>query len=155
MHKVFHFEVSSEGYVCDAAVVWCFDHRFDRPFAKFLQRRGFVKTDVIKIAGGAKTLASPNPEAERAVVIDQIRKSIRLHQTNHVILMMHSDCGAYGGLAAFGNDRRREARQLEGELARAAAYLDDQIPGIRVSTFFVDFEGVWDASGELTTEVAG
>ena len=58
-----------------------------------------VNSDPIKIAGGAKVLASPEREADREFVLDQIRKSMRLHGTRRVILMVHSDCGAYGGLA--------------------------------------------------------
>jgi hypothetical protein len=50
--------------------------------------------DPIKIAGGAKCLASPEPESDREFVLDQIRKSMRLHETKRVILMVHSD-GAY------------------------------------------------------------
>ena len=152
MRKVFHFDVPIEAYVCDAAVVWCFDHRFELAFRKFLERRGFINTDSIKIAGGAKALATPDSESERSVVIEQIRKSMRLHRTQHVILMMHSDCGGYGGLAAFGNNRHNEAEQLKGELAQAADYLQSQIPGIKISRFFVDFEGVWDATAEANTE---
>lgn len=35
--------------------------------------------DPVRIAGGAKCLASPDNEAERAFVLEQIHKSIRLH----------------------------------------------------------------------------
>src|SRR6476661_8925358 len=98
MRKVFHFDSPRNKYQCDAAILWCFDNRFDLAFRKFLMRNGIVNTDPIKIAGGAKSLASPEQESDREFVLDQIRKSIRLHDTRHVILMVHSDCGAYGGL---------------------------------------------------------
>jgi len=87
----------------------------------------------------------PERETEREFVLEQIRKSMRLHGTNRVILMLHTDCGAYGGLAAFGGDPRAEAEQLVREIALAAATLRTAIPGIRVEGYFVDFEGVWDA----------
>jgi hypothetical protein len=153
MRKVFHFDISNDAYVADAAVVWCFDHRFDLPFRKFLERRGLRRIDAIKLAGGAKALASPDSESERTFVLDQIRKSIALHATSHVILMTHSDCGGYGGLAAFGNDPGFEAEQLSRELARAGDYLGTRIPGVRISTFFVNFEGVWDAAAASESEV--
>jgi hypothetical protein len=58
--------------------------------------------------------------------------------------MLHSDCGAYGGLdGGFGGDARLEAEKQERELARAAANLKAAIPDIDVLTYFVDFEGVW------------
>jgi hypothetical protein len=146
LKKVFHFEASRDPYHCDAAVLWCFDNRFDLGFRKFLKRIGVVNSDPIKIAGGAKSLASPEPEADREFVLEQIRKSMRLHGTRRVILMVHSDCGAYGGLAdRFGGDAQAEAAHHQRELALAAARLLEAIPGIEVQGYFVDFDGVWDA----------
>jgi hypothetical protein len=146
LKKVFHFEAPRENYHCDAAILWCFDHRFDLGFRKFLKRIGVANSDPIKVAGGAKCLASPEHEAEREFVLEQIRKSMRLHGTSRVILMVHSDCGAYGGLAGgFGGDAQAEAAHHQRELARAAANLLEKIPGIEVQGYFVDFEGIWDA----------
>src|SRR5512140_535059 len=108
MQKVFHFESPREAYACDAAIVWCFDNRFELGFRKFLKRSGILNTDPIKVAGGAKCLASPEHESDRMFIIEQIRKSMKLHGTRKVILMLHSDCGAYGGLEAFGDDAEAE-----------------------------------------------
>ena len=146
MKKVFHFDSPRERYSCDAAVLWCFDNRFDLGFRKFLKRIGVVYPDPIKIAGGAKSLSSPELETDREFVLEQIRKSIRLHDTKRVILMVHSDCGAYGGLAeVFGGDAQAEAAHHQRELALAAANLAKAIPGIEIQAYFVDFESIWDA----------
>jgi hypothetical protein len=146
MKKVFHFDAPREKYHCDAAILWCFDNRFELGFRKFLKRIGVMNSDPIKLAGGAKVLASPDREADREFVLDQIRKSIRLHGTRRVILMLHSDCGAYGGLqAGFGGDGAAEAAHHERELRTAAANLNAAIPGLEVQGYFVDFEGIWDA----------
>ncbi len=144
MRKVFHFDSPREKYDCDAAVVWCFDNRFELAFRKFLKRAGVINCDPIKVAGGAKCLATPENEAERAFVLEQIRKSMRLHGTRRVVLMLHSDCGAYGGLKAFHNDARAEAENAALQMALAADSLLAAIPGVRVEGYFVDFEGVWD-----------
>jgi hypothetical protein len=144
--KVFHFDAPREKYHCDAAILWCFDNRFELGFRKFLKRIGVVNSDPIKIAGGAKSMASPEHEGDREFVLGQIRKSMRLHGTQRVILMVHSDCGAYGGLVGgFGGDATAEAVHHERELQLAAANLRTAIPGVEVQGFFVDFEGVWDA----------
>jgi hypothetical protein len=151
MRKLFHFDAPREKYRCDAAIIWCFDNRFDLGFRKFLKRIGAVNCDPIKVAGGAKCLASPEHESDREFVLDQIRKSIRLHGTRRVILMVHSDCGAYGGLEAFGNDGRAEAQHHRGELRRAAETLTAVIPEVTAEGYYVDFEGVWEPDTAKTT----
>ena len=144
MTKVFHFDAPRDKYHCDAAVVWCFDNRFQLGFTKFLKREGIVNSDPIKIAGGAKSLASPDHETDREFVLEQIRKSMRLHGTKLAILMLHSDCGAYGGLSGgFDGNSETEARHHEKELGRAAEFLQTAIPGLEVRSYFVDFEGIW------------
>jgi hypothetical protein len=42
MKKVFHFDAPREKYFCDAAILWCFDNRFELGFHKFLKRIGVV-----------------------------------------------------------------------------------------------------------------
>jgi hypothetical protein len=144
VQKLFHFDAPREKYQCDAAVVWCFDNRFEAGFRKFLKRIGVFNSDPIKIAGGAKSLASPDHESDRQFVLQQIQKSIGLHGAQRVILMLHSDCGAYGGLAHFHGDVAAERANHSRDMARAKANLTAAIPGVRVEGYFVDFEGVWD-----------
>jgi len=149
MRKVLHFDSPREHYHCDAAVVWCYDHRFELALRKLLKRIGVVRSDSIRVAGGAKCLASPELEAEREFVLEQIRKSVRLHGTESVVLMVHSDCGAYGGLAAFRGDAQTEVRHHLEELRRAAACVRQALPEISlVWCYYVDFEGVWTADPE-------
>jgi carbonic anhydrase len=163
MRKVFHFESPRERYKCDAAIVWCYDHRFDLVFQKLLKKIGVVSSDPIRIAGGAKSLASPENESDRVFVLDQIRTSVRLHDTERVILMLHSDCGAYGGLAAFENNAYKEAENHRQEMHRAAEYLKKEMPQLEVEAYFVDFSGVWKADlrrlpeadmGEMKEQIA-
>jgi hypothetical protein len=144
VRKVLHFDSPREKYHCDASVVGCFDNRFDTAGRKLLKRIGITQPDPIKIAGGAKALASPEQEFHRTFVLDQIHKSIRLHGTDRVILMLHSDCGAYGGLAGrFQGDSGVETAHYHTELAAASAFLKSTIPGIKVESFILDFEGAW------------
>ena len=154
MKKVFHFDSPRERYSCDAAILWCFDNRFELGFHKFLNRIGVVYSDPIKVAGGAKSLASPELETDREFVLEQICKSMRLHDTKRVNLMVYSDCGAYGGLAgAFGGNVEAEAAHHQRELA--LAYLAEAIPGLEIQAYFVDFEGIWDAEVASSQPVEG
>jgi len=144
MKKVFHFDSAPEPYVADAAVLCCFDQRIRLAVNKFLQRRGILKPDMIVVAGGAKTLASPRNDFERDFILEQVRLSIQLHNTNRIILMSHSDCATYGGLAAFKGDPIAEAAHHKKELRKGVSLLGEKFPGLKSEPYFVNFEGVWE-----------
>lgn len=143
MKKVFHFDSQTDLYRADACVVSCFDARFELVTRKFLKKRGIWWADPLKIAGGAKAFASPAEESDRRFALGQVRTSMRLHQTNRVMLMLHSDCGAYGGLQAFDGNEQREAANHETELRSGAAFLKSEIPTIEVECYYLKFSGVW------------
>src|SRR5437870_10219396 len=115
MNKIFHFDSSPEPYAADAAVLCCFDQRIRLATNKFLQRQGILRPDMIVVAGGAKTLASPRNDFERDFILEQVRMSMRLHQTARVFLMSHSDCATYGGLEARSEEHTSEL-QSRGQL---------------------------------------
>ena len=154
MRKIFHFDSPAGPYVADAAVLCCFDHRISTAVRKFLRKQNIERPDMIVVAGGAKTLASPRNDFEQDFILEQVRMSILLHKTSKVFLMSHSDCATYGGLAAFGGDREREAAHHKVELNRASQLIKDRFPDIEVRCFFVNFEGVFAACGENAEEAA-
>jgi carbonic anhydrase len=141
--KVFHFDSQTDMYRADACVVSCFDARFELVTRKFLKKRGIWWADPLKIAGGAKAFASPAEESERSFALGQVRTSMRLHRTTRVMLMVHSDCGAYGGLQAFEGNEQREAANHESELRSAAEFLKSNISAIDVECYYLKFNGVW------------
>lgn len=151
MQKIFHFDSAPEAYVADAAVLTCFDQRIRQVVNKFLQRRGIARPDMMVVAGGAKTLASPRNDFERDFILEQVRMSILLHGTKCAYLFCHSDCATYGGLAGFKGDRQAEAEHHFQELERAAGILKTAFPELQVECFFVNFEGVFvtDSQAQL------
>jgi len=144
MRKVFHFDSPAAPYLADAAVLCCFDHRIGTAVRKFLKKQGIERADMIVVAGGAKTLASPRNDFERDFILEQVRMSIRLHQTQRVLVMSHSDCATYGGLAHFKGDQEAEATHHRGELLRAGELLTTNFPNISVEPYFVKFDGIWE-----------
>jgi hypothetical protein len=142
MEKIFHFDSPPEPYVADAAVLCCFDQRIRLAVTKFLQRQSILRPDMIVVAGGAKTLASPRNDFERDFILEQVRMSIRLHQTAQMFLMSHSDCATYGGLRAFDGDTAREMAHHRQELQRAAVLVKQNFPDLTLKCFFVDFGGI-------------
>jgi hypothetical protein len=115
---------------------------------KFLKKQSIERADMIIVAGGAKTLASPRNDFEQEFILEQVRMSIRLHRTERVLIMSHSDCATYGGLAHFNGDRDAEAEHHRTELLRARDLLATTFTKISVEPYFVKFDGVWRVSGD-------
>src|SRR5258708_23780618 len=155
MEKTFNFDSASDPYVADAVVLTCFDQRIRTVVHKFLHKRGIDRPDMVVIAGGAKTLASPRNDFERDFILEQVRMSILLHKTERAYIMCHSDCATYGGLAAFQGDREAESQHHCQELERAAGLLKDRFPDLTVAYFFLNFEGVFAAPAEKSHEQVG
>jgi hypothetical protein len=148
MQKTFHFDSLPDPYVADAAVLTCFDQRIRTAVNKFLQRRGIVRPDMIVVAGGAKTLASPRNDFERDFILEQVRMSVLLHGTRRAYLICHSDCATYGGLAAYKGDASAEAEHHFQELEKAAGILKTAFPELQVECFLVNFQGVFETNGQ-------
>jgi carbonic anhydrase len=144
MKKIFHFDSPVDQYVADAAVLCCFDYRISTAVRKFLKKQAIERADMIVVAGGAKTLASPRNDFEQDFILEQVRMSIRLHQTERVLVMSHSDCATYGGLAHFKGDQAAEAEHHRAELLRAGELLTANFPNISVEPYFVKFDGIWE-----------
>src|SRR5256714_8504600 len=140
MRKTFHFDSAPDPYIADAAVLCCFDERIRQTVYKFLEHQRILRPDMIIVAGGARTLASPRNDFERDFILEQVRMSILLHKTPCVFLMSHSDCATYGGLAAFGGDRRREPSHHKTELQRPAQLIKDKFRNLEGPCFSVNFE---------------
>jgi carbonic anhydrase len=130
---------SAEHYIADACVVWCFDDRFSKLLGKFTKK--FKNFDLVKIAGGAKALTGDaSPELD--FVLSQIKTSVRLHGTKRVAIMLHRDCGAYGGSKSFENPEAEKTSHAE-RLASAMRFLTNEIPGVPVDIYFADFDGLY------------
>lgn len=144
MEKLFIFESSKNHYNSDACIIWCYDDRFSKALLAFTDNCGIKNYDLVKIAGGAKSLASPQDFSEREFVLKQIQTSIKLHGTKKVILMNHADCGAYGGSKNFKNDEIVERKTHEDELKKAEIFLKDNLPsGIKIEKVFACFNEVY------------
>jgi carbonic anhydrase len=139
MEKIVSFDSPREHYTADACVVWCFDDRFSGLLNVFV--KDFKNYDLVKVAGGAKALAG-EASPERDFVLDQIKKSIALHGTKKVILMLHRDCGAYGGSKSFADMETEKSNQTN-QLAAAKKFLTSEIPNIPIDIYFAEFDGLY------------
>ncbi|NQV89753.1 MAG: hypothetical protein HQ488_05495 [Parcubacteria group bacterium] len=83
--------------------------------------------DIISIAGAAKDIA----QEDGSYAEGQVDLSHRLHETETVLLMNHTDCGGYGGRGAFDSDEAERA-QHESDLRSAKAKLVAKHEGLEV-----------------------
>ncbi len=141
MEPFVKFESSQEHYTADACVVWCYDDRFYKLLKAFGKQERFGYIDVVKVAGGAKAL-SGDVSSDRDFVLDQIKKSVILHGTKRIVLMLHRDCGAYGGSKAF-PDAEAEKEELIKQLHRAQDVVKKEVPDCSVDACFADFDGLY------------
>lgn len=134
-----------EHYTADAVIIWCFDGGFAEPLEKFIKAMGWRsdRVDVITEPGGVKTLVSPVEEAHRASLMWRIQTSFKLHHPKNVVLMLHGDCGAYGGIGAFADDVAREKENHEKDLRAAKEYLETRLPsGADMKMLLSGFDGM-------------
>ena len=147
MRRVVEHKSDAEHYTADACIVWCFDNRFLELLEKVIRTHRFAHVDRIRVAGGAKGLASPGSSYEQEYVLSQIAKSLALHNPPQIILMVHSGCGDYGKKFA---SREEEEAFYFGELYKAEAvlseFLKERRPEIKIVKYFADFDGVLEIS---------
>ncbi len=137
MQQVIKFKSSKEHYKADACVVWCFDDRFSDLFEETKKKLNLKRIDQVEIAGGAKDL---NGESA-GFVLSQIFKSIKLHHTPLIILMVHKDCGAYGKLDVS-DENKFFSDELNVAKVKVEEFLKNNQLYAVVKTYFVDFEGL-------------
>ena len=144
MERILTFtkESKMDHYLADACIVWCFDSRFGEAYRQFIEDRNFNHIDQIKVAGGAKDLT--NDSNGKNFILDQIEKSLHLHKSESIILMVHTNCGAYG--KNFSNQAeeyefyREELRKAE---EAVKIFLEEKgIENIEIETIFVDEKGI-------------
>ncbi len=110
-------------HTCKALVVHCIDFRLQKAIKKYLEEHGLLgNCDIVSVAGGVKN---------HDFVMSQIEVSQRLHNISQVILMNHTDCGAYGGKVAFVSDEE-ENRTHEADLKKAKDAVLTKYPGLKI-----------------------
>ncbi len=141
------FRSENGHYTADACVVWCFDDRFYKLLKAFGKQEGWGHIDLVKVAGGAKALAADDgaPSSDRDFVLDQIKKSAMLHGTKRVVLMLHRDCGGYGGSKQFAGSDAEKAFFTD-QLDRVRRFVRREFPGLAVEAVFADFDGLHRAA---------
>ncbi len=137
-------------YHAHCAVSQCIDNRFYAAKKNHMKALGFSENDIIKLAGGAMSLADRTRDGYHNL-LKQMITSLTLHKPEHVVLTVHVNCGAYKPLlTAAGIDpdagSQEEVDFLINELLHAKKNLSEDLafkgfhPEIKL--YIYDFDGV-------------
>ncbi len=122
---------------CEAVVLACIDFRFWRETEQFV--RGYLKIndfDFPKLPGSVKAINEAETEEIPFLCLDV---PCRLHKAKKIILINHSDCGAYGGLKKFNGDLEKEEIFHYQELKKASKKLQKNFPRKEIVLVFAGF----------------
>lgn len=117
---------------CKALVLHCIDFRFGKAIKEFLEENQLLDNcDIVSLAGAAKNFAEPPAPYFMDTVLTQLEISYRLHQISQVILMNHTDCGAYGGKEAFESAEAEYERHIS-DMKKAEEMIKKNFPDLQV-----------------------
>ena len=124
-------------HTCTSLLMHCMDFRFGKKMKEFMEQNNLMgDADLVSIAGAAKNIVNPETQA---FTLRQIEISKSLHAMKKVHLMNHTDCGAYGGKAAFA-DEPAEYAKLTGDLKEARDIVKAKFPDLEVALWLAHMD---------------
>ncbi|WKZ29295.1 MAG: hypothetical protein QY323_01035 [Patescibacteria group bacterium] len=119
-------------HTCSTIIFHCIDFRFAADIKAYMEKEGLMgDVDVVSIAGAVKNLVNPAQPTDVEFVLRQLDISKRLHDVCRVVLMNHTDCGAYGGRKAFASMEEERAKHAE-DLEAARNMILEKYPDLEV-----------------------
>jgi len=115
---------------CDNIVIHCMDFRLIAETNDFLKTNyGVHNYDLISVAGSSKVIAEGNGD----YLLKQIGISHNLHESKKVILIHHSDCGAY----QIKDTEEEKIKQFE-DMEKSKKIILDLFPSMEVDSVWVE-----------------
>ena len=113
---------------CKNLLILCMDFRLNGEVDKWIKDSGLLEGgyDLLSIAGAGKRIAEGETE-----IFEDIAVSCDLHQAQKVILMHHSDCGAYAKDYDFSSPQEEKEKQIE-DMNKAEAKIKARYPHLEV-----------------------
>lgn len=116
------------------------DFRLTQDIFNWLEKQGIVgDCDTVAVAGASKQLANPDEEKYRDFLLKQIETSYKLHNMRNLILLHHTDCGAYGGKEAFAS-QEEEIEEHILDMSKSAEILKQKFPDLEVMKVLIKME---------------
>ena len=127
-------------HTCKALIIHCMDFRLMKPIYEYLEKQNLVgDCDQVVVAGAVKAIAENPDSPEAAILLKQIRLSRDLHGMQTLILMHHTDCGAYGGHAAFDSPEEERDAHISA-MRKTRDEVNKRIPGLEIRLVLADMQ---------------
>ncbi len=129
----------------DALVITCMDarlHRADKPhLADYLRGKhiGIKTWDLVAVPGAIQALVAPDAGGSREMILKGVKVAHDLHRVSNLLLINHSDCGAYGGRAAFPSPAA-EYQKHAGDLQAARKALREAYSNLDIRCLYATVE---------------
>lgn len=108
------------------------DFRLGKAIKGYMEDKAILgDCDIVSVAGAVKTIVSPENDNQKEYLLGQISTSKRLHGISEVILMNHTDCGAYGGHKAFGSADEEKDKHAA-DMFKAAEIINAEHPELTI-----------------------
>jgi carbonic anhydrase len=111
-----------------------------------MENKGIMNDcDIISVAGVVKCLANDKDSVESKFLLSQISLSIKLHHIKRLYILHHTDCGAYGGHAAFNSLEEEEAKHIK-DMQKASEAISELLPEIEIKHILLKIDDDYSVS---------
>ena len=115
---------------CKNLMLKCMDFRLQNNTLNWLKENGyFGDCDVISNAGSGKALVDESPETKE-FILKEIGISYEKHGARNIIIIHHSDCGAYSSYN-FANEEEEKTKQIE-DMRSEETIIKERFPDVTV-----------------------
>lgn len=116
------------------AVVRCMDGRINPHVNDSVLKYGIpVEHDLISLSGGCGELI--NPDSRPSTDLSNV--SLTLHGTERVLMIQHTDCGAYGGRAACGGTEEADRMFHLNEIQNSMLAVHQRHPALKITAILI------------------
>ncbi|MBU1118449.1 hypothetical protein KKH43_01035 [Patescibacteria group bacterium] len=123
----------------EALAIFCMDYRFHDALHDYIKNTlGIKHYDRVAVAGAGKSLLETHHHPDYIVLKKQIDLSAKLHDIQKVIIVHHTDCGAYGGVKAFEDTEHEKTKHLHDMNNIAKVIQEEILPGIEIIQVFLN-----------------
>ena len=123
--------MSEHTHACSTILIKCIDFRMQTETRRFLHENNLAgDCDVFSLAGASMEMLSTEP-AVAALCLKQIQISHDLHNAKQVVLIHHSDCGAYKGAYNFTSPDEEKEKQIA-DMRKSEEIIKQSFPDMTV-----------------------